>query len=532
MQSRYDKGETEEERTAYINCPMTRDEYEAFIDALLAADKTEFKPGETAGYFDGCLPIEVMAERGPRDAAPRPDEAGGPHQRAHGPQDKPYAVVQLRRDNALGTLYNIVGFQTKMKYGAQTDVFRMIPGLRTRASRGSAASTATPSSTPPRCLTPRCGCGRARTSASRARSPGVEGYVESAAMGLLAGRLAAAEITGRPSAGAATTATGALLAHITGGADAADLPADERELRPLPADRRPGRPPRPARSLQGLHRPRQGRLAGLARRGADGRGGVRPPAGTRAPCPSSPASPPRPPVPCTSATPSRRSSPTTWRAPRAAPSSCGSRTSTARAAARNGRRSASMTSAGSASTGPSPCCASPPACLPTARPRDLWSRGLLFACTCTRRDIAAAASAPHEGAPPMGPDGVVYPGTCRHRDRSGPLPETAVLRLDMARALPRRRPRPPRLRRDRRRPLGRDGPHRDPAGAAPRPGGRRRPRPARDGHRLPPRRRPRRRGPGCHPCRPGTGSLRRDGDPRPPAAPPRPARTPTTTTTA
>ena len=128
MQSRYDKGETEEERTAYLNCPMDKDQYEAFIDALLAAEKTEFHEGETAGYFDGCLPIEVMAERGRetlRFGPMKPVGLTNPHQ----PDVKAYAVVQLRRDNALGTLYNIVGFQTKMKYGAQTDVLRMIPGL-------------------------------------------------------------------------------------------------------------------------------------------------------------------------------------------------------------------------------------------------------------------------------------------------------------------------------------------------------------------------------------------------------------------
>ncbi|MFT7510230.1 MAG: methylenetetrahydrofolate--tRNA-(uracil-5-)-methyltransferase, partial [Sulfitobacter sp.] len=128
MQSRYDKGETEEDRTAYLNCPMDREQYEGFIDALLGADKSEFKEGETAGYFDGCLPIEVMAERGRetlRFGPMKPVGLTNPHQ----PDVKPYAVVQLRRDNALGTLYNIVGFQTKMKYGAQTEVLRMIPGL-------------------------------------------------------------------------------------------------------------------------------------------------------------------------------------------------------------------------------------------------------------------------------------------------------------------------------------------------------------------------------------------------------------------
>ncbi|MGB7322520.1 MAG: methylenetetrahydrofolate--tRNA-(uracil(54)-C(5))-methyltransferase (FADH(2)-oxidizing) TrmFO, partial [Albidovulum sp.] len=118
MQSRYDKGETEAERTAYMNCPMDKAQYEAFIDALLAADKTEFHEGETAGYFDGCLPIEVMAERGRETLRFGPMKPVG-LTNAHNPDIKAYAVVQLRRDNALGTLYNIVGFQTKMKYGAQ-----------------------------------------------------------------------------------------------------------------------------------------------------------------------------------------------------------------------------------------------------------------------------------------------------------------------------------------------------------------------------------------------------------------------------
>ena len=112
MQSRYDKGETEEERTAYLNCPMSKEQYYKFIDALLTADKTEFRDGETATYFDGCLPIEVMAERGLetlRFGPMKPVGLTNPHS-----EEKPYAVVQLRRDNALGTLYNIVGFQTKM----------------------------------------------------------------------------------------------------------------------------------------------------------------------------------------------------------------------------------------------------------------------------------------------------------------------------------------------------------------------------------------------------------------------------------
>lgn len=220
MQSRYDKGETEEERTAYLNCPMDRDQYEAFIDALLAADKTEFKPGETAGYFDGCLPIEVMAERGRetlRHGPMKPVGLTNPHQ----PDVKPHAVVQLRRDNALGTLYNIVGFQTKMKYGAQTEVLRMIPGLEeARFARlgGIHRNTFINS---PTLLDDQM---RLRTRPHlrfAGQITGVEGYVESAAMGLLAGRMAAAEILGAPLAGPPQdTAMGALVHHITGGAEA------------------------------------------------------------------------------------------------------------------------------------------------------------------------------------------------------------------------------------------------------------------------------------------------------------------------
>jgi methylenetetrahydrofolate--tRNA-(uracil-5-)-methyltransferase len=219
-QSRYDKGDTEDERTAYLNCPMTKDEYEAFIDALLAADKTEFHEGETAGYFDGCLPIEVMAERGRETLRFGPMKPVG-LTNAHAPDVKPYAVVQLRRDNALGTLYNIVGFQTKMKYGAQTDVFRMIPGLKDASFARLGGIHRNTFINSPRLLDGEMRLRSRPNIRFAGQITGVEGYVESAAMGLLAGRLAAAQILGAslppvpPS-----TATGALVAHITGGADA------------------------------------------------------------------------------------------------------------------------------------------------------------------------------------------------------------------------------------------------------------------------------------------------------------------------
>ncbi len=221
FQSRYDKGETEEERTAYLNCPMDRAQYERFVDALLAADKTEFRDGETdTPYFDGCLPIEVMAERGRetlRHGPMKPVGLTNPHE----PAVKPWAVVQLRRDNALGTLYNIVGFQTKMKHGAQTEVFRLIPGLENAAFARLGGIHRNTFLNSPRLLD-----GQLRLRADprlrfAGQVTGVEGYVESAAMGLLAGRLAAAERLGRTLAPPPeTTAMGALVRHITGGADA------------------------------------------------------------------------------------------------------------------------------------------------------------------------------------------------------------------------------------------------------------------------------------------------------------------------
>ena len=218
-QSRYDKGDTEEERTAYINCPMNKDQYEAFIDALLDADKTEFHEGETAGYFDGCLPIEVMAERGRetlRFGPMKPVGLTNPHS-----DEKPYAVVQLRRDNALGTLYNIVGFQTKMKYGAQTEVFRKIPGLEEASFARLGGIHRNTFINSPTLLDDQMRLKSRPNIRFAGQITGVEGYVESAAMGLLAGRYAAAEILGTslpmlP----VNSAMGALVHHITGGAEA------------------------------------------------------------------------------------------------------------------------------------------------------------------------------------------------------------------------------------------------------------------------------------------------------------------------
>ena len=217
MQSRYDKGETEEEQTAYMNCPMNRYQYEAFIDALMAAEKTVFHAGETAGYFDGCLPIEVMAERGRetlRFGPMKPVGLTNPHT-----GERAYAVVQLRRDNALGTLYNIVGFQTKMKYGAQTAVFKTIPGLENAEFARLGGIHRNTFLNAPSLLDAQM---RLRTKPNlrfAGQVTGVEGYVESAAMGLLAGRMAAAELLGCTlPAPPPDTAMGALITHITGGA--------------------------------------------------------------------------------------------------------------------------------------------------------------------------------------------------------------------------------------------------------------------------------------------------------------------------
>ena len=221
LQSRYDKGDTEEERTAYINCPMDEQQYNAFIDALLESDKTEFKDWEKdTPYFDGCLPIEVMAERGRetlRFGPMKPVGLTNPHQ----PQIKAHAVVQLRRDNALGTLYNIVGFQTKMKYGAQAEVFKMIPGLEGAEFARLGGIHRNTFINSPRLLDDQMRLKSMPRLRFAGQITGVEGYVESTAMGLLAGRMAASERLGTPiTAPPNTTAMGALISHITGGAAA------------------------------------------------------------------------------------------------------------------------------------------------------------------------------------------------------------------------------------------------------------------------------------------------------------------------
>ena len=215
MQSRYDKGEGAD----YINCPMNSDEYDAFIAALLDGEKTDFKEWEkTTPYFEGCLPIEVMASRGPETLRFGPMKPVG--LRDPRKLQQPYAVVQLRQDNALGTLWNMVGFQTKLKHGEQTRIFRMIPGMQnaTFARLGGLHRNTFINS--PRLLDSQLRMKMRPNLRFAGQITGVEGYVESAAIGLLAGRFAAAEMIGRTAEPPpVSTAFGALLAHITGGAD-------------------------------------------------------------------------------------------------------------------------------------------------------------------------------------------------------------------------------------------------------------------------------------------------------------------------
>ncbi len=218
FQSRYDKQGPGGTGKDYINCPLTRAQYDDFIRALIEGDKGDFKEWEkTTPYFDGCLPIEVMAERGPETLRHGPMKPRG-LTNAHAPDAKAYAVVQLRQDNKLGTLYNMVGFQTKLKYAEQVRVFRAIPGLENAEFARLGGLHRNTFLNSPKVLD-----GRLRLKADprlrfAGQITGVEGYVESAAMGLLAGRMAAAERRGEIFvAPPPTTAHGALINHITGG---------------------------------------------------------------------------------------------------------------------------------------------------------------------------------------------------------------------------------------------------------------------------------------------------------------------------
>jgi methylenetetrahydrofolate--tRNA-(uracil-5-)-methyltransferase len=246
FQSRYDKGDGKD----YINCAMDEAQYETFIDALLAGDMTEFKDWEKdTPYFEACLPIEVMAERGRETLRFGPMKPVG----LTDPNTvrRPHAVVQLRQDNALGTLYNIVGFQTKLKYGEQTRIFRMIPGLENAEFARLGGIHRNTFLNSPRLLD-----GVMRLKADprlrfAGQITGVEGYVESAAMGLVAGRFAAAErLGGDIVPPPPTTALGALLAHITGGAEAATFQPMNVNFGLFP----PVAPPKGKRKIKGRDR--------------------------------------------------------------------------------------------------------------------------------------------------------------------------------------------------------------------------------------------------------------------------------------
>jgi methylenetetrahydrofolate--tRNA-(uracil-5-)-methyltransferase len=233
LQSRYDKAGPGGSGADYINCPLDKAEYEAFIAALLAAEKTAFKEFEATPYFEGCLPIEVMAERGPetlRFGPMKPVGLSNPRR----PGVRPYAVVQLRQDNALGTLWNMVGFQTKLKHGEQVRVFRMIPGLENAEFARLGGLHRNTFLNSPKLLDTSLRLKADPRLRFAGQITGVEGYVESAAIGLIAGRFAAAErLSAFMSPPPPTTALGALLAHITGGHLSADGDGAARSFQPM-----------------------------------------------------------------------------------------------------------------------------------------------------------------------------------------------------------------------------------------------------------------------------------------------------------
>jgi methylenetetrahydrofolate--tRNA-(uracil-5-)-methyltransferase len=225
-QSRWNKGSDGSDDGDYINCPMNKEQYVAFVQGLLDGEKTEFREWENVPYFEGCMPIEVMAERGVdtlRHGPMKPVGLDNPHDRTpEYPQGRwPYAVVQLRQDNASGTLWNMVGFQTKLKYGAQVALFRTIPGLEDAEFARLGGLHRNTFIKSPELLDPTLRLKSAPHVRFAGQITGCEGYVESAAIGLMAGRFAAAELAGETLAPPPVeTAMGALLHHITGGAEA------------------------------------------------------------------------------------------------------------------------------------------------------------------------------------------------------------------------------------------------------------------------------------------------------------------------
>lgn len=218
FQSRYDKVGPGGTGADYINCPMTKEQYDGFVAALLAGEKTDFKEWEAnTPYFDGCLPVEVMAERGHETLRHGPMKPVG-LTNPHNPTVKAYAIVQLRQDNKLGTLYNMVGFQTKLKYGAQQQVFRTIPGLEKAEFARLGGLHRNTFLNSPKLLDEQLRLRAQPRLRFAGQMTGCEGYVESASIGLIAGLYAAADARGqRLAAPPQTTALGALLGHITGG---------------------------------------------------------------------------------------------------------------------------------------------------------------------------------------------------------------------------------------------------------------------------------------------------------------------------
>src|SRR6266481_5050040 len=218
FQSRYDKVGPGGTGADYINCPMTKQQYDAFVDALLAGEKTDFKEWETnTPYFDGCLPVEIMAERGRETLRHGPMKPVG-LTNPNDPTVKPYAIVQLRQDNKLGTLYNIVGFQTKLKYGPQQSIFRTIPGLENAEFARLGGLHRNTFLNSPKLLDAQLRLHAQKRLRFAGQMTGCEGYVESASIGLIAGLYAAADARAqRLRAPPSTTALGSLLGHITGG---------------------------------------------------------------------------------------------------------------------------------------------------------------------------------------------------------------------------------------------------------------------------------------------------------------------------
>ncbi|MFN0263583.1 methylenetetrahydrofolate--tRNA-(uracil(54)-C(5))-methyltransferase (FADH(2)-oxidizing) TrmFO [Tepidamorphus sp. 3E244] len=234
FQSRYDKAGPGGTGADYLNCPMDEAQYNAFVDALLAAEQVEFKEWEkNTPYFDGCLPIEEMAARGRetlRHGPMKPVGLTNPHPGT----SKSYAVVQLRQDNKLGTLWNMVGFQTKMRYGAQADIFRMIPGLENAEFARLGGLHRNTYMDSPRLLDTQLRLRSRPHLRFAGQMTGVEGYVESSACGLMAGRFAAAEAMGCELANPPpTTALGALLNHVTGGHISAETVQGQRSFQPM-----------------------------------------------------------------------------------------------------------------------------------------------------------------------------------------------------------------------------------------------------------------------------------------------------------